>query len=69
MFTRSGVRPGFPISAFLFNLVIVMVMETVLFSCECNGTDIRSDRNPSDSEKADDVVLPSEDPSKLRAFS
>lgn len=45
-----------------------MVIELALSSCEDSGIHTYSDRELSDSEYADDIVLPSENPSKLQVF-
>lgn len=43
-----------------------MAIKLVLFSCENSGIDICQDRNLSDSEYANAVMLLSKDPSKLQ---
>lgn len=63
--TRNAVHEGCPISPLLSNFVIEMITKIGLSLCENSGIDIRSDRNLSDFEYAEDVLLLSEDPIKL----
>lgn len=64
--TLSGVRQGCPISPFLFNFVIDLLMETALSGCENSGIDVLPSRPLSDLEYADDIVLFSEDVTKMQ---
>ncbi|MBM6549358.1 reverse transcriptase family protein, partial [Streptococcus dysgalactiae subsp. equisimilis] len=67
--TTSGVRQGCPLSPFLFNFVIDMILEIALSSCENSGIQLFPGGSVlSDLEYADDVVLLSEDAGKLQAF-
>lgn len=59
---------GLPLSPLLFNSVIEVATEIPLFSCENSGIHICSNRNLSDLEYTDDVVLCSIDPRKLQVF-
>lgn len=57
----SGIRA-------LFNLVIDVVIEIALSSSDNSGISIGSNKNLSDLECADEVVLLNEDSTKLQVF-
>lgn len=67
--TRSGIYQSCFPSLFIFNLVIEMIVEIALSLCEDGDIDICSDKNLSDLQNKDDVVLLNEDPSKLKVLS
>lgn len=54
--------------SFLFNFVTDMKMEVAVSPCENSGTDIFSNRNLPELERAVDAVLLSEKPSSLELF-
>jgi hypothetical protein len=64
--TASGVRQGCPISPFLFNFVVDLLLETALNGSENPGVDILPGDQLSDLEYADDIVLFSEDFSRMQ---
>ena len=63
--TRSGVRQGFPISPFLFNFVMDILLETASTS-DCSGVELLQGRELTDLEYADDAVLLGEDINSLQ---
>lgn len=66
--TRSGVLRSFLPFIFVFNFVIVTVIEIALTSRDNSGTNVCADRSLSDLKYADDGGLLIEDPIKLQVF-
>ena len=55
--TVSGVRQGCPLSPFLFNFVIDMIIDTTIQGLHNPGVDILPGEKLVDLEYADDIVL------------
>ncbi|CAH8513614.1 unnamed protein product [Schistosoma haematobium] len=65
--TSSGVRQGCPLSPFLFNFIIDLLMEITFSSTEFSGIDLLPG-SLIDLEYADDIVLFGEDADKMQSF-
>ncbi|KAK4474313.1 hypothetical protein MN116_000398 [Schistosoma mekongi] len=59
--TSSGVRQGFPLSPFLFNFIVDILLEITLSSSDFSGIDLLPGDTLIDLEYADDIVLFDED--------
>ena len=66
--TKSGVRQGCPISPFLFNFVMDILLETASISSTHSGVQLLPGCELTDLEYADDLALLSEDPNSLQNF-
>ncbi|CAH8507928.1 unnamed protein product, partial [Schistosoma guineensis] len=66
--TSSGVRQGCPLSPFLFNFIIDLLMEITLSSTEFSGIDLHPGGPLIDLEYADDIVLFGEDADKMQSL-
>ena len=64
--TSSGVRQGCPLSPFLFNFVIDMILELSLSSSNDCGVELLPGGRLTDIEYADDIALLGTDPSKMQ---
>ncbi|CAH8470968.1 unnamed protein product [Schistosoma haematobium] len=66
--TSSGVRQGCPLSPFLFNFIIDLLMEITFSSTEFSGIDLLPGGPLIDLEYADDIVLFGEDADKMQSL-
>jgi hypothetical protein len=66
--TSSGVRQGCPLSPFLFNFVIDMIMEHSLPASNTCGVELLPGCSLTDMEYADDIALLGSDPSQLQVI-
>ncbi|CAH8658448.1 unnamed protein product [Schistosoma rodhaini] len=66
--TSSGVRQGCPLSPFLFNFIIDLLLEITLSSTESTGIDLLPGGPLSDLEYADDIVLFGEDAGNMQSL-
>nr|CAH8822477.1 unnamed protein product [Trichobilharzia regenti] len=66
--TTSGVRQGCPLSPFLFNFIIDMLMEVSLTERNDLGIDLLPGNSLMDLEYADDIVLLGEDADKMQSL-
>ena len=66
--TSSGVRQGCPLSPFLFNFIIDLLLEITLSSTEFSGIDLLPGGSLIDLEYADDIVLFGEDADKMQSL-
>ncbi|RTG82230.1 uncharacterized protein DC041_0010142 [Schistosoma bovis] len=66
--TSSGVRQGCPLSPFLFNFVIDVLLEITLSSSKFTGVELLPGGSLVDLEYADDIVLFGEDADKMQSL-
>ncbi|CAH8442066.1 unnamed protein product [Schistosoma haematobium] len=66
--TSSGVRQGCPLSPFLFNFIIDLLMEITFSSTEFSGIDLLPGGPLIDLEYADDIVLFGEDADRIQSL-
>ena len=66
--TTSGVRQGCPLSPFLFNFVIDVILEMSIPTSDAEGVELLPGCPLIDLEYADDIVLLGADPSKMQAL-
>ncbi|CAH8430565.1 unnamed protein product [Schistosoma mattheei] len=68
LITSSGVRQGCPLSPFLFNFVVDVLLEITLSSSKFTGVELLPGGSLVDLEYADDIVLFGEDTDKMQSL-
>ncbi|VDP35344.1 unnamed protein product [Schistosoma margrebowiei] len=68
LITSSGVRQGCPLSPFLFNFVVDVLLEMTLSSSKFPGVELLPGGSLVDLEYADDIVLFGEDADKMQSL-